>query len=81
MSEEYGNEEIAEHLALIVRDLRNAGDVQMVRMDENGVAPAEISLADELEVIVAALGGQVGKRCQHGREISLHCTWCDGEQS
>ena len=48
-------EDQARHLRLIVRDLRTMGDIQLVRFTEDNIVPHNISLADELWLIAAAL--------------------------
>ena len=45
----------ARQLILIGRDLRAAGDVPLVRFTEDGLVPASITLADELELIALRL--------------------------
>lgn len=47
--------ECARQLILIGRDLRAAGDVGLVRFTDDGLIPAEITLADELELIAMRL--------------------------
>ena len=46
-------------LCRIANDLRLAGDVRLVLMDSDGVAPAAISLADELWLIAFSLDGDI----------------------
>jgi hypothetical protein len=45
----------ARHLIHIARDLRSAGDVPLVRLDEDGVGPDPCTLAGELELIALRL--------------------------
>jgi hypothetical protein len=40
--------QVAEWLRRIASDLRAAGDVKLVNLDEDGVSPANITLADEI---------------------------------
>jgi hypothetical protein len=51
--------ECAHTLRCIANDLRSAGDVPLVMLDEDGVAPADISLADELWLIALRLDGRL----------------------
>lgn len=48
--------ECAEHLALIAKDLRAAGDLSLVRLSEDGVTDDYMTLADELWLIAFRLG-------------------------
>lgn len=45
----------AEHLILIARDLRMAGDVPLVRFTEDGIEQDPVTLAGELELIAMRL--------------------------
>lgn len=45
----------AEWLVRIAHDLRQAGDLRLVRLDEDGVRNEPISLADELWLVASAL--------------------------
>jgi hypothetical protein len=49
----------AEHLRLIAKDLRSAGDVQMVELSERGVTRSYVTLADELWLIALQLDGRL----------------------
>lgn len=49
----------AAQLRSIANDLRSAGDVNLVVLDEQGVAPADITLADELWLIALMLDDEV----------------------
>ena len=49
----------AAQLRSIANDLRSAGDVNLVVLDEQGVAPADITLADELRLIALMLDDEV----------------------
>ena len=49
--------ECAKHLCLIAADLRAAGDASLVILSSEGVAPASITLADELWLIALRLDG------------------------
>lgn len=51
--------ECAATLRAIANDLRNAGDVQVVELSEDGVGPAATTLADELWLIALRLDGEV----------------------
>lgn len=56
MSEEgVSVERCAEWLIEIARDLRAAGDLPLVRLNEDGVTPEPLSLAGELELIALQL--------------------------
>ncbi len=46
---------VACQLRLIANDLRAAGDIPLVRFDEEGVAPDPLTLADELWLAAACL--------------------------
>lgn len=50
--------ECARHLVLISKDLREAGDVNIVRLSEDGVSQEYLTLADELWLIAVRLGAQ-----------------------
>ena len=54
--------EIAEALCHLAADLRSAGDVDLVLLDEDGVAPADITLADELWLYALRLDPDVACR-------------------
>lgn len=47
--------EVALCLRKISRDLRSAGDVPLVLMDPDGVAPADVTLSDELWLLAFSL--------------------------
>lgn len=58
----------ARHLAMIAGDLRAAGDVPLVRLDDDGVAPEPLTLADEIWLIAVRLGWPIGARID-GKEV------------
>lgn len=47
--------ECARQLRLIANDLRTAGDMRLVRLSEDGISNADISLADELWLVALRL--------------------------
>ena len=51
--------ECSRHLVLIARDLRAAGDVELVRLSEDGVTQEYVTLADELWLIAVRLGARI----------------------
>jgi hypothetical protein len=51
--------DVARTLCAIANDLRAAGDIGLVRLDPDGVAPAEITLADELWLCAFRLDQEV----------------------
>ena len=50
--------EAAIWLLRIARDLRNAGDVNLVLFDDDGVAPSDITLSDELELVALVVSSE-----------------------
>ena len=60
-------DELADQLCRIARDLRTAGDVALVELDENGVTPANITLADELWLIALRLNDDIAMQHARGR--------------
>jgi hypothetical protein len=51
-------ERVAVALRKLSADVRAAGDAPLVRLDEDGVAPAGITLADELWLYALQLDGR-----------------------
>lgn len=52
----------ADWLRDIASDLRESGDVPLVRLSDDGVGPADISLADELWLVAFSLDPTLGER-------------------
>lgn len=50
---------VALALRRIAADIRLAGDVRLVRLNEDGVAPAEFTLSDELWMNALLLDGKI----------------------
>jgi hypothetical protein len=48
--------DVAAHLRFLAKEIRSAGDVGFVRLDDDGVAP-DLGLADQLELQAICLVG------------------------
>lgn len=72
--DEFTRARAAEWLARISRDVRLAGDMSLVHLDEDGVRPAGMTLADEIWLVASQLDWDVAMSISSASPDEGSCT-------